>query len=66
MPNINIVLSSGGLFSRYIALKIAEEYKDEQLVLLHALGKDKELNKINIDSVYHTQELIHEKYGIIL
>ena len=64
MPNINIVLSSGGLFSRYIALKVIEEYKDEQLVLLHALGKDKELNKINIDSVYHTQELIHEKYGL--
>ena len=64
MPNINIVLSSGGLFSRYIALKVIEEHKDEQLVLLHALGKDKELNKINIDSVYHTQELIHEKYGL--
>ena len=62
--NINIVLSSGGLFSRYVALKVIEEYKDEQLVLLHALGKDKELNKINIDSVYHTQELIHEKYGL--
>ena len=62
--NINIVLSSGGLFSRYVAMRVIEENRDEQLVLLHALSNDKEKNKINIDSVYHTQELIHEKYGL--